>query len=122
MTTVAFAENCGEIEFGTAVFTGCSIKSVNLPSTIKNFNGGVFQGCDTIAEIKVDPANPYLDSVNGVLYNKGQTELLFYPQSKTVDFAALPATLTAIGPAAFQGNANITEVVLPANITSIGAI
>ena len=121
MTSVAFAENCGEIEFGTAVFAGCSIKAVNLPSTIKNFNGGVFQGCDTIVEIKVDPANPYLESVDGILYNKGQTELLFYPQSRTVDFAALPATLTAIGPAAFQGNANITEVVLPANVTSIGA-
>ena len=79
MKAVAFAENCADIEFGTAVFTCCNIVEINLPSTIRNFNGAVFQGCDTIADIKVDPANPYLESVNGVLYNKGQTELLFVP-------------------------------------------
>ena len=120
MVTVSFAENCQDIDFGASVFKNCSITAVTLPSTLSNFNGAIFAGCDVISEIIVDEDNPYLTSVDGVLYNKTMTELVFYPKSKPIVFNDLPDTLTSIGPAALQGHPGLTSITVPAEITNIG--
>lgn len=121
MVAVSFAENCQDIDFGASVFKNCSITAVTLPSTLSNFNGSVFAGCDVISEIIVDADNPYLTSVDGVLYNKAMTELVFYPKSKSIEFNKLPNTLTSIGPAALQGHPGLTSITVPAEIVNIGA-
>ncbi len=122
VSSVTFEENGTAIDFGASVFAGCSkLKSIYLPATITTFDGSVFNGCGAIAEIVVDDDNPILMAEGGILYNKAQTEILYYPKAVDVDFTALPATINKISAAAFQGNAVISEVVIPAAITEIGA-
>ena len=119
---VAFTAGGVDIAFGDFVFSGCAqLTSISLPATVTVFDGSVFEGCNNITEITVHKDNPALLAEDGVLYNKTKTEIMYYPRAKALDFAALPATLTKIGAAAFQSNHKITSVAIPASITEIGA-
>ena len=120
ISKVTFAEGAN-VAFASFVFEGCQkISSIALPSTITTFDGSVFAGCNNITEILVDANNPALCSIDGILYNKDATTVLYCPKAKVVDFTTLPATVTKIGTAAFQANPSITTLVIPAGITEIG--
>lgn len=120
ISKVTFAEGAN-VAFASFVFEGCQkISSIALPSTITAFDGSVFAGCNNITEILVDADNPALCAIDGILYDKAVTTVLYCPKAKVVDFATLPATVTKIGTAAFQANPSITTLVIPAGITEIG--
>ena len=120
ISKVSFAEGAN-VAFGSFVFEGCQkISSIALPSTITAFDGSVFAGCNNITEILVDADNPVLCSIDGILYDKDVTTVLYCPKAKVVDFTTLPATVTKIGTAAFQANPSLTAITIPAAITEIG--
>ena len=120
ISKVSFAEGAN-VAFGSFVFEGCQkLGTIALPSTITVFDGSVFAGCNNIAEIIVDTDNPVLSSVDGILYDKDVTTVIYCPKAKVVDFTTLPETVIKIGTAAFQANPSITTLVIPARITEIG--
>ena len=123
ISKIVFAPNGQNIDFGTYVFQNCvSLSSVELPATVQSFDGSAFDGCYSLKNIVVDPANNYLTTINGVLYNKAITEIMFYP--KGIDDPTLSNlpwdTLTTIGNTVFKDNSNITSVTIPKNVTKIG--
>lgn len=121
ISKVLFESSGADLEFGAGVFADCQkLRAIALPANVTSFDGSVFDGCDAITDIEVDANNPALVAVDGVLYNKALTEVMYFPRAKEVDFSALPATLTKIGAAAFQNNTKITKAVIPAGITEIG--
>lgn len=96
---------------------------------------------NALTEITVDPANPAYSSEDGVLFNKGKTELLHFPQKKAGPYA-VPDGVYRIGKAAFYGcelqtvtlpdglyfidayafaHSKIASVDLPQNLASIGS-
>lgn len=79
---------------------------------------GVFSGKGTkLATVEVDSDNTSYSSVNGVLYNKDITTVLFYPSGRGTEYT-LPSTVTKIGSAAFSGIA-FTSFEIPATVTEI---
>ena len=123
LSTIIFAPNGKDIDFGSYVFKDCyGLSEVQLPATVKSFDGSAFDGCYSISEITVDPANSYLETVNGVLYDEDCTEIMFYPKAiDDPDLSELPwDTLTKIGNTVFKDNTNVTNVTIPATITAIG--
>ena len=70
-------EICGNIINGTR------IKKIDIPATTKKIDPTAFYGCDTLEEINVDENNQYYSSIDGVLYNKDGTKLLYCPRGKT---------------------------------------
>ncbi len=123
LAKVVFAPNGQNIDFGSYVFSNCvALTGVELPATVQSFDGSAFDGCSSLRNIVVDPANPYLTTVNGVLYDKNLTEILFYPKGiDDPNLANLPwDSLKKIGNTVFKNNANIKTVTLPGQITSIG--
>ena len=42
----------------------------------------IFDGCNKLTSINVDPDNPKYSSIEGVLFNKQMTTLIFYPHGK----------------------------------------
>ena len=122
ISKVSFADGAN-VAFGSFVFEGCQkLSTISLPSTITVFDGSVFAGCNFISEIIVSADNPALSSVDGILYDKNQTTVLYCPKEKVVDMTTLPETVTKIGTAAFQANPYITTLVIPARITEIGEV
>lgn len=74
-----------------------------------------FYDCIYMKNIYVDEDNRYFTSVDGVLYNKSKTELLFYPSYKSDSSYTILDSVTKIEVGAFQRNGIVTEVILPKN-------
>ena len=120
ISKVTFAEGVNTT-FGAFVFEGCiKLSSISLPASLQSFDGSIFAGCNNIASVEVSEDSLYLAAADGVLYDKDVTTVLYYPKAKEFNLAALPATVTKIGNAAFQGNVGITALTIPARFTEIG--
>ena len=91
-------------------FSGCSqIKSVTISKNIQSIslnnrscNMNPFYDCIYMKNIYVDEDNRYFTSVDGVLYNKSKTELLFYPSYKSDSSYTILDSVTKIEVGAFQ--------------------
>ena len=66
----------------------------------------------------VDPSNPSFSAVDGILYNKDQTQLIICPKGKTGS-VAIPDGVTEIKSEAFGECANLTQITLPGSVTTI---
>ncbi len=86
--------------------------------------------CDSIQpfyymkSFEVDSGNPYLSSLNGILYNKDKTKLIRFPaQNTTADYDVVECTVAStvkeIAPYAFA-NTGVTDVNLPSGLETIG--
>lgn len=105
---------------GLSAFRDCTrLSGVTIPLGVKI--GGLalaFNGCSNLTSIAVAPENPYNSSVNGVLFNKDQTELLRVPAS-TAGAYAVPAGTMTIGRGAFSLCRNLTNVTIPDSVRFI---
>jgi hypothetical protein len=63
--------------------------------------------------------NPNYSSIDGVLFNKLQSELIQYPAGKAGNYT-IPNSVTSMGTFAFQLCCKLTSVMIPDLMTSIG--
>ena len=145
METVTFDDNIAVITFSQGAFANSGIKSIKIPASVKLIGKEAFKNCNVLervvvpatctsinpeafkfdtklANIDVDPANPAYSSVQGILLSKDKNTLVIFPPGKArTDFTLLPPSITRIGDFAFyEGNANFTNVVIPAKVNTIG--
>ena len=94
---------------------------VTLPASIKNFYATAFKGDRLIQRINIDPTNTNLVSVEGVVYTKDMTELLYVGPKNTTSFV-VPNTVKKIGEAACYGHDNegITSITFNEGLEEIG--
>src|ERR1035437_4691553 len=124
-----------------AAFYGCiSLKSINIPASVTNIEDLAFNGIDSIY---VDSNNLVYSAMNGVLFNKAKTTLLYYPISIKGSYSiptsvkeiknyafnycneltniSIPSSVTSIGFEAFSDCSGLTSIMIPPSVTSIGA-
>ncbi|MBQ9507313.1 MAG: leucine-rich repeat domain-containing protein [Clostridia bacterium] len=94
--------------------------SISLPDTLVSFDHAGLIYARQLQRFTVDPENPVFSSIDGVLYNKDQTELINYPNMKEGGIFVVPATVKTIGDHAFSHAINLTEVILPDGLERIG--
>ena len=105
---------------GDDAFYNCSgLTSVTIPNSVTSIGSYAFSDCSKLTGINVEPNNTNYESGNGVLFNKGKTELICYPAGKTETTYTIPNLVTSIGFGAF-GSSGLTEVTIPNSVTSIG--
>lgn len=75
---------------------------------------------EALEEIRVEDGSPTYTSVEGVLFDREGTTLLRYPRARKGDFYAIPRTVTAIAPKAFEATLELAAVAFPAGLRSIG--
>lgn len=63
-----YAFNCDEV-----------LNKINIGKTVKKIDGKSIYSCWWVTDVTVDDANPYYCDINGVVYNKDVTEIVFYP-------------------------------------------
>lgn len=68
--------------------------------------------------VYVDPENPYFCSVDGVLYSKDMSMLIWYPPNREVSFC-IPETVKMIAPSAFQSS-KLSDIQIPESVEIIG--
>jgi hypothetical protein len=105
---------------GSFAFGYGGLTSVMIPTSVTNIGSGAFAQCPSLAAITVETGNPAYSSVNGVVFNQGQTVLIEYPDGQPETFYAISNSVTRIGEEAFWGGTRLNGVTIPNSVTNIG--
>lgn len=121
----------------------CSkLTTVTIPRNVRTIGNNPFRGCYALKEIKVDTQNNYYCSVDGVLFNKGKTDIISYPNAKATTYniptgttiiksnafgwcnslktVTLATSIRTIENYAFNSCSALTSVTIPNNVNNIG--
>ena len=110
----------GVTSIGSETFDYCTaLESVTIGSGVTSIAQDAFTDCHALASITVDDANENYSSRDGVLFNKGGTTLIRYPEGKAGTSYAVPSGVTTIWGGAFR-DSKLTSITLPDGLTSIG--
>ncbi|MBQ7188974.1 MAG: leucine-rich repeat protein [Kiritimatiellae bacterium] len=105
----AAVTNIGEKAFGYSD----SLTEITIPANVTSIGDHAFEGCAKLERIDVVPDNPCYTSIDGVLYDKHCTRLIWCPGMKTT--VIIPASVTNIPYYAFfengyGSNEKLTEI------------
>ncbi len=110
--------------------------STSIPTGAGSYtNAFLFNGCPALKEVVIPESNQYFKTVDGVVYTENGKQLVYYPSAKEVGTEIIeageptgrydgvyvtPAGVESIGAYAFAYNINITELVISADLLTVG--
>ena len=101
-------------------FYGCtSLTEINIPDSVTYISERVFMSSSSLTAINVSENNQYYTSVDGVLFNKHITKLMWYPTGKKETTYTIPDTVTSIDKMAFGYCRSLTTIEIPDGVTEI---
>jgi hypothetical protein len=101
-------------------FMSCNnLTSMYFPASVTFFDNNPFVDCSSMAAVNVDPANQYNESVDGVLFKKGLTGILYYPPAHSGSSYVIPSTVTYVRGGVFLNCKGLTSVTIPSTVTTI---
>lgn len=107
------------VEFVDQLFANNEdLTSVTIPKTIERFDIDGFAGCTNLQNIYIDEANSVYSSVDGVVFCKDRSELLYYPQGRTGSYS-IPEGTKAIGDQAFMYS-DLSSISMPDSVETLG--
>lgn len=97
-------------------FESCfGLKELILPASIEQIDYSAFNKCDALESISVHPDNLQYCDVDGVLFNKSQTELICFPNRKSGNYI-VPATVEELKIDAFHNCTELKSLILHRSI------
>ncbi len=110
----------GVTSIGRYAFEGCtSLTSISIPSSVTSIELYAFVDCSSLTAIMVDPNNSSYSSLDGVLFNKSQTELVSFPGGITGPYT-IPNSVISIGDLAFYDCTNLRSITISSSVNTIG--
>lgn len=111
----------GVTSIGPGAFWDCtSLTNIDIPGSVEGLGYDVFLDCANLTDINVSANNEFFSSVDGVLFNKGKTELIVYPRSKKAEVYTVPKSVRDLGTSAFSECPYLKSVILPDGLVTIG--
>ena len=107
------------ISIGDGAFACTSLESITIPDSVTSIGYRAFLVCTSLTSINVSADNANYTSVDGVLFNKDETELICYPVGNKATAYVIPDGVTSIGDDAFYGCTSLESITIPDSVTSI---
>lgn len=139
-TGIVVPEGVTEIE--DAFVGNKTIRSVTLPSTLRDVSAWIFEGCSALEKITINENNPYLKQHGQCIYTRDLSALKLYPPYLKGTAFELPEFVKEIHPfafctsllekvicnrglkkidiCAFSGCLTLNEITLPGTLTALG--
>lgn len=111
----------GTLSILERAFAYCEhLKEVAIPSSMKGLEDSEAKWYfpESVIKIEVDDSNKYLSAIDGILYDKNQTRVLFVPEKIAFKELVLPETVRDIG-TAFEHTQKINSIVLPEGLKKL---
>lgn len=106
---------------GEGAFLNCNeLVSLRLPASLSSFDPAML-GCKKLTDLTVSENNPNFSSVDGVLFSKDKTTLVYYLPTREDAEYTVPDGTKEIADKAFSENVSLTKVTLPASLERVGA-
>ena len=96
------------------------IEEITIPAQVEFVGYGAFCVTPALESIAVNPANPYYQSADGILFNKDLTVLIACPGGFSGGEYRIPESVATIFPRAFSYCDGLTNVIIPDSVTEIG--
>ena len=108
----------GVKDIGAYAFKNSGIKSASIPASVTSISDGVFVNCSNLETVDAASANTAYSSVDGVVFNKTVTDLIYYPTAKAGEYT-VPGTVTTIKQSSCEGTKKLTKITLPPSVKTI---
>lgn len=111
-----------------AIYKCTSLEDLYLPASLDVWTKGFEsicgftrfpQECNSIRAVYVAANSEYIVSIDGVVFDKALTTLLYYPPAKEDSEYTIPDGIENIGPFSFKNNKNIEKVTMPDTVVDI---
>ena len=117
--TVQYTYDVVGIGRGIVAWYDVPVTRFFIPKTIQFIPEPPIGNMVEIKGVEVSEDNPWFCSPGGLLMDKEQTRLIYYPQGKEGSFYEIPSTVKTIGINAFTWNETLTEINVPDTVTEI---
>ncbi|MFA6308242.1 MAG: leucine-rich repeat protein [Clostridia bacterium] len=105
---------------GNSAFEECELlKKITIPSKVEKIGEIAFRHCNELKTINVSSNNKFYKSINGVLFNKSQTQLILYPVGKTYNFYEIPNRVKKLATCAFMNCTSLKRIWIPNGVERI---
>ena len=101
-------------------FYGSSLTSISFPASLSTLGYIPFSHCLKLTSFDVSEENEHYSSIDGVLYNKLGTHLLFYPLNRQETSFTTPDGVTHIESGAFEYCTGLNSLIISDGVTNIG--
>ena len=120
VSVTAYTDSSNYVEYtGTSLTIPKEVTHGGVTYTVTDIERPDLWG-DTLQSVTVASDNEFLSSLNGVIFNKDKTELLWYPRGKPGASYIVPASVTKLEEDSFAGVSALTSVTLPDGLKTIG--
>ncbi len=103
----------GLTEVGLHAFSDTAIKTLKLPSTLKEF------GMSRVCAYELPENSENFKSVNGAILSKDGKTFVAYPSGKEEEVFVIPEGVEIISTSAFSG-AKLNEIIFPSTLKKVG--
>lgn len=118
LTTINLSEGLETIR-NRAFAYAPKLKNLYIPSTVTDIGSEyLFYDSLSLANIEVAPNNMNYSSKDGVLFNKDQTKLIYYPCAKSTKTYKIPSSVKVVEADAFRDCRRISKLVIGDNLKS----
>jgi len=104
---------------GNCAFSATSFATVTLSSNIQSIGTSPFSKCPSLVWIDVDESNTMYKSIDGVLFDNDEMNLIQYPCGRNEDYT-VPDNVTAISAGAFNGCKQLQSIIISDSVKTIG--